>query len=508
MGRIFDAMFRLRRRVYCDNNATTVVSPAVRKRVNRVLARAYGNPSSLYKIARDSAAILSDARRTVAAAINAEPAGIVFTGGASEANNAILKAAAEHFFPRKKRIVSTPIEHASVMKTLEYLGGKGIEVACLPVDRMGRVDLRDVERMVDDRTFLVCCMLANNETGVIQDVRRIAAVAHARGALAMSDCVQALGKIPVDVRTLDVDYASFSAHKIHGPKGVGALYVREGRPFAPLIHGGHQESGMRAGTEGLHNIAGFAAACESLEVRLARAGDVAALRNRFVEGLRRVKPDLKLNTPPEGALPNTASVTFPGMGNAVFMAMLDFHGIAVSAGSACNTGEDRPSHVLTALGLTDDEARQTIRFSLSADAREKDVRYLLRVIGDCVSGRTPPVSAISPAQVDENLLMDERTFIVDVRHWYDKKLLKGLPNAHEFPLFTIQRHLKSIPRDRNVIVSCQAGYDGPIVAYYLRSKGYRNVGFIMTGVLGWKLAKPELYRRLAGTNVHALGDRS
>ncbi len=501
-------MFRLRRRVYCDNNATTMVSPAVRKRVSRALARAWGNPSSLYKVARDSAVILSDARRAVAAAIGAEPSEIVFTGGASEANNTILKAAAEHFFPAKTRIAATPIEHASVLKSLEYLRGKGVGIDYFPVDRAGRVSASDVERVVGADTFLVCCMLANNETGVIQDVRRIAAVAHARGALVMSDCVQALGKIPVDVRELDVDYASFSAHKIHGPKGVGALYIREGRPFSPLIHGGHQESGMRAGTEGLHNIDGFAAACEAVDGLLSRARGLEGLRDRFVEGLRRVKPDLALHTPPGGALPNTASVTFPGMSNAVFMAMLDFYGIAVSAGSACNTGEDRPSHVLSAIGLSDEEARQTIRFSFSTGTRDADIRYLLRVIGDCVSGRALPVNAISPSQVDENLLMDERTFIVDVRHWYDKKMLKGLPNSHEFPLFTIQRHLKSIPRDRNIIVSCQTGYDGPIVAYYLRSKGYRNVGFIMTGVLGWKLAKPDLYRRLAGTNIHPMGDRS
>ncbi len=501
-------MFRLRRRVYCDNNATTMVSPAVRKRVSQTLACAYGNPSSLYKVARDSAAILLDARRAVAAAVNAEPSEIVFTGGASESNNSILKAAAEHFFPGKKRIVSTPIEHASVMKTLDYLRGKGVEIAWLPVDRMGRVAPADVERTVDADTFLVCCMRANNETGAIQDVRRVAAAAHARGALVMSDCVQALGKIPVDVREMDVDYASFSAHKIHGPKGVGALYIREGRPFSPLIHGGHQESGLRAGTEGLHNIAGFAAACEAVGGFLSRAAEVEALRDRFVEGLRGLKPDLKLNTPPDGALPNTVSVTFPGMSNAVFMAMLDFYGVAVSAGSACNTGEDRPSHVLSAMGLTDEEARQTIRFSFSTETGEEDIRYLLRVAGDCFSGRTLPVNAISPSQVDENLLMDERTFIVDVRHWYDRKLLKGLPNSHEFPLFTIQRHLKSIPRDRNILVSCQTGYDGPIVAYYLRSKGYRNVGFVMTGVLGWKLAKPDLYRRLAGTNIHVMEGRS
>ena len=498
-------MFRLRRRVYCDNNATTMVTASVRRRMNQVLKRCFGNPSSLYRAARDAAEALEDSRRAVASAVNVDPSEIIFTGSATEANNTILVSVAEHFYPEKKTIIASPIEHASVNGTLDYLQGRGFTIKYLPVDRMGQVDPDELERLLDDDTFLVCCMLANNETGVVLDVKRLAAAAHRRVALMMSDCVQALGKIPVDLRDLEVDYASFSAHKIHGPKGVGALYVRDGCPIAPYIHGGHQESGLRAGTEGVHNIAGFAAACSALPDNLIRMEHTAGLKRLFIEGLRAIKPDIVVNTPPD-ALPNTASVTFPGVNNAILMGMLDYYGIAVSAGSACNTGEDKPSHVLTALGLNADQARSTIRFSLSGETVRRDIRYLLAVLDDHFTGRTPPVSAVAPTQLDEGILLDERTFIVDVRHWYDRKLLKGLPNAVEFPLFTFRRHMGRIPRDRNILVVCQTGYDAPVVAYWLRSRGCRNVGFLMAGMFGWKLARPDLYQRLAGTNIRRIGD--
>lgn len=262
---------------------------------------------------------------------------------------------------------------------------------------------------------------------------------------------------------------------------------------------------MRAGTEGLHNIAGFATACELVDGNLASMENVAELKRIFINGLRGIKPDITVNTPAE-SLSNTVSITFPCVSNAPFMGMLDYYGIAVSAGSACNTGEDSPSHVLTAIGLSADEARQTIRFSFSTETSHKDIRYLLRVMDDYFAGRTLPVNAVSPTQLDENILMDKRTFIVDVRHWYDRKFLKGLPNSVEFPIFTIRRYLKYIPHDRNILVTCQTGYDAPVVAYYLRAKHYRNVGFLMTGVLGWKLAKPELYRKLGGTNIRKVGE--
>lgn len=494
-------MFRLRRDVYLDQNATTRPTPGVRKRINRVLKDAYGNPSSLHGVARLAASVLEDSRRQVAEAIGCSAAEVCFTGSASEANNTVLKGLAEFFFPRKKKIVSTPIEHPSIIATLEHLRGSGFVIEYLPVDRGGHVTAERLDELIGDETFLVCCGLANNEIGTVQDATAVAEIAHRRGALVLSDCVQALGKIPVDVRKLGVDYASFSAHKIHGPKGVGALYVKEGSPFAPLVHGGHQESGKRAGTEGVHNIAGFAEACLGVGRMLAEGERVRVLRDRLVSGLREMRPDLIVNTPAEGALGNTASVSFPGVDNAVLMAALDYHGIAVSAGSACHTQSNEPSHVLTAIGLTAAEARQTIRISLGTETTPREIRYALGVFGDFFASRLPAIGVVSPAQLGEELLSQRDTYILDVRFPYDRKLLKSLPKAHEASFLSFRRYAPLVPKDRNVIVVCQAGVSAPMVAYYLRAKGHRHVSFLFTGMAGWRMRHPDLYDRLAGRDV-------
>jgi cysteine desulfurase len=220
--------------------------------MNHVLKYCYGNPSSLYGIARESACILEDARQKVADSIHADSHEIYFTGCATESNNAVLKSVSNHYFPKKKKIISPPIEHPSVINTLEFLKTQGIDVEYCPVDRNGRVLLAELERLIDDDTFLICCMLANNEIGTIQDIPAISKIAHAHNVLLLSNCVQALGKIPIDVHEWAIDYASFSAHKLYGPKGVGAIYVKNGSPLTPFMHGGHQENGMRAGTESLH----------------------------------------------------------------------------------------------------------------------------------------------------------------------------------------------------------------------------------------------------------------
>lgn len=494
-------MLRFRRNVYLDNNATTRPSKEVVRQVTRVLKSHYGNPSSLYRTARDSAAVLEEARKTLAETINAAPEEIIFTGCASESNNAILKAVSAHFFPAKKRIVTTPIEHPSVLAALQHLERQGINVAFCPVDPQGLVRMEELERLIDGETFLVCCMYANNETGTVQDIGRIAEITKRKGVLLMSDCVQALGKIPVDVRQLGVNYATFSAHKIHGPKGIGAMYVKEGSPMSPLIHGGHQEQGLRAGTESTHNIAGFAAACAAVPGMLARAPTVRELKDRLVEGLREIKPDLRLNSPANDGLPNTASLTFPGIDNALFIAYLDYYGIAASAGSACNTQENAASHVLTSIGLSAEQARQTLRISLSDETAERDVAYFLQTARDFIQGEPMPVTIVAPGQLDENLLTNRNTFILDVRFGYDRKLLKSLPGAREASFVFIKKYLKQIPRDKNIIVICQGGYNSPITALYLKLKHYRNVGFLLGGMLAWKLCHGALYDKLAGKDV-------
>ena len=444
------------------------------------------------------------ARRQVAAAIHAGPAEVYFTGCATESNNAVLKSLCGHFYPKKKKIVSTPIEHPSVLRTLEFLQARGIVVEYCPVDRHGRVLLDELEKMIDGDTFLVCCMLANNETGTIQDILAIAKIAKRHAVLVLSDCVQALGKIPIDVQGWGIDYASFSAHKLYGPKGVGALYVRPGSPFTPLMHGGHQESGMRAGTESLHNIAGFGAACRDVDKLLARAQRIRALKHLLLRRLREIKPDLAVHSPEDGCLANTASITLPDVSNTGLLAALDQHGIAVSAGSACSSGEDKPSHVLLAIGLSDRAAGETIRVSLGRATSARDIRFALRVIRDHVRGRTLAVGMISPAQLDEAMLFDERNYVLDVRPHSFRGNFKGLPNAHEASFVALEKYLHLIPRDRHILVACQGGGLSYMAAYYLRSKGFDRVSNLRGGIAGWKSRRPDLYKKHAGQNITVL----
>lgn len=497
-------LFRFKRHVYLDHNATTNVSKHVRRKINHVLKHCYGNPSSLYGIAGKATEIMEEARGHLADAIHAEPHEIYFTGCATESNNAVLKSLANHFYPGKKKIISTPIEHPSVINTLEFLKTRGIVVEYCPVDREGRVSPGQLEKMIDEETFLICCMLANNEIGTIQDIPAIAGIARKHGVLVLSDCVQAFGKIPIDVHGWGIDYASFSAHKLYGPKGVGALYVKQGSPFAPFMHGGHQESGMRAGTESLHNIAGFGAACQDVGKLIAQAERIRGLKEKFIRRLKEIKPDCVINSPGEDCLCNTISITFPSVDNAGLMAMLDYHGIAVSAGSACSTQEDKPSHVLKAIGLPDQAAQETIRVSLGCGTTARDIRYTAKVFRNYFEGRTVHIDMITPVQLNEAVLFDEHTYILDVRPQYLRKKFKSLPNSHEASFASIEKYQHLFPKEKNILVVCQGGYLSYIVAYYLKSKGFEHVGNLRTGLAGWKMRRSDLYRKYAGQNITVL----
>ena len=498
-------LIRFNRHVYLDHNATTPVSDRVRRKMEQVLKNHYGNPSSFYGMGRKSAALMEQAREHVAKAIHADPSEIHFTGCATESNNAVLKSVAAHFYPHKKKIVSTPIEHPSVMNTLAYLETQGVVVEYCPVDAKGRVRLDELEKCVDDDTFLVCCMLANNETGVIQDLRAVTKIARRHGALVLTDCVQALGKIPIDLHAWDVDYASFSAHKLYGPKGVGALYAKQGRPFAPLLLGGHQESGLRAGTESLHNIVGFGVACQEVDKVLAHGGQMRALNRQLIQRLMDIKPDCMIHSPDEAeCLPNTLSVSFPGVDNAGLMGMLDYRGIAVSAGSACSTGEDTPSHVLKAMGISDQAARETIRISLGHDTSASDIRYMTQVVQDYIEGRISFVNMLAPAQLNENILFNENTFILDVRPPDDRKRAKGLPNAHEVNPLHVENYLKQLPRDKQILVYCPGGGLSVMISYYLKAKGFKRVTNLRGGLDAWRNRRSDLYEKYAGQNMTVL----
>jgi cysteine desulfurase len=499
-------LIRFNRYVYLDHNATTYVSSRVQRKMNQVLKDHYGNPSSFYGIGRKSAEIVEQARQDVADAIRADPHEIYFTGCATESNNAVLKSVSAHFFPKKKKIISTPIEHPSVLNTLEYLQTQGFVVEYCPVDRQGRVLLAELEKRIDEETFLVCCILANNETGVIQDIPAITKIAKRHDVLVLADCVQALGKIPIDVHEWGIDYASFSAHKLYGPKGIGALYVKQGSPFTPFLHGGHQENGLRAGTESLHNIAGFGAACQDVDKLLADAKRIQALKSQLIQRLKEIKPDCVINSPEAEAecLPNTLSITFPGVENAALMGMLDYRGVAVSAGSACSTGEDKPSHVLKAIGLSDQAARETIRISLGGSTSERDIHYMRQVVQDYVEGRTPYVNMMAPAQLNETILFDEQTYILDVRPPDDRKRFKGLPNSHEVSPFSVEKYLDQLPRDKQILVVCPGGGLSFMIAYYLKAKGFKRVSNLRGGLDGWRKRRNDLYQKYAGQNLTVL----
>jgi cysteine desulfurase len=499
-------LIRFNRQVYLDHNATTPVSNHVRRKMDQALKNYFGNPSSFYGIARQSAGLVEQSRGHVSRAIHADPSEVIFTACATESNNAVLKSVAAHFYPQKKKIVSTPIEHPSVMNTLAYLETQDVVVEYCPVDDKGRVRLPELEKQVDENTFLICCMLANNETGVIQDIKAVTKIARQHGALILADCVQALGKIPIDVHAWDVDYASFSAHKLYGPKGVGALYVKQGSPFMPLLHGGHQESGLRAGTESIHNIVGFGAACQDVDKLLAHAGKIQSLKRQLIGRLKKIKPDCVINSPETETecLPNTLSITFPGVENAGLMGMLDYRGIAVSAGSACSTGEDTPSHVLKAMGLSDQAARETVRISFGHDTSAQDIRYVTQVVQDYIEGRISFVNMIASAQLNETILFDKQTYILDVRPSNDRERYRGLPNSHEVnPLF-VERYLKQLPHDKQILVYCPGGGLSVMISYYLKAKGFKNVTNLRGGLDGWRKRRSDLYEKYAGQNVTVL----
>lgn len=498
-------MFFFRRKVYFDNNSTTPVHKSVRKVINRILKNNFANPSSLYYKAFDSATLLEESRKEIALSINANKDEIIFTGSASEANNTVIKVLGEknHALKNhalKKKIISTPIEHPSVIEVLDYLSKtSNTEIVYLPVDKHGFINPDDLEKFIDDNTFLVISMLANNELGTIQDIEKVSVICQKQGIPILCDCVQALGKIPVDVKALGVDYAVISAHKIGGPKGVGALYVKGGAYIAPFIHGGHQENGLRAGTESIHNIAGFAQALKGID--LSKNTRILKLKKQLEEGIIKIYPNTIINSPKESSLNNTINLTFPGQDNGVIIGFLGLYGIAVSAGSACNTTENKPSHVLLAIGLTANESRSSIRLSISANTKAKDIRYFLKIMDKFFHQKRLSIGMIFPGQIDETFLNNQNLIIVDVRYEYERKGTTSFSNSYEYPFFSFRKHHKTIPKDKEILLVCQVGMSSPIVAFYLRSKGYKNVSFIATGIYGWTVSHPELRERLTGNNI-------
>ena len=389
--------------IYMDHAATTPVRPEVMEAMLPYFTERFGNASSLYTLAQESRMALDEAREAVARILGSRTSEVVFTSGGSESDNAAIKGAAFAQMRSGKHVITTSIEHHAVLHTFTHLEDSGFDVTFLPVDGDGMVGADQLVDAITDDTVLVSVMLANNEVGTIQPVaemaRRVKAMARERGRTIVfhTDAVQAAGFLDINVKTLGVDILSLSAHKFHGPKGVGVLYVRRGTPFMPQQLGGAQERQRRAGTENMPGIVGTAVALSLADgEREAASAHCIRLRDRLIEGIRERIPGVRLNGHPTLRLPNNANFSFEGVEGEPVLLGLDFAGVAASSGSACSSGSLEPSHVLLALGMSADLAHGSLRLTLGRDNTEEDVDYVLRVLPDLV-GRLRAMPSLSHA---------------------------------------------------------------------------------------------------------------
>ncbi len=365
--------------IYLDNAATTRVAPEVFEAMTPFLQDEYGNPSSVYALAGRSAAAMEDARRALADFIGASPEEIVFTGGGSEADNLAIQGTM-----RKREsghMITSAIEHHAVLHTCKHMQEEGYDLTIVGVDEYGMVDPNEVADAIRDDTRLITIMHSNNEMGTLQPIAEICEIARERDVKVHTDAVQSLGKVPLDVDELGVDMMAFSAHKVHGPKGVGALYIRKGFRPEPIIYGGGQERRLRAGTENVPGIVGFGKAVELLDEHGQEAvARMEALRDRLIEGVMDTIPETILSGHPEKRLPNIASFLFRYIEGEGILLSLDMHDIAASSGSACTSGSLDPSHVLLAMGYPHEVAHGSLRLSLSRYTTEEEIETVLEVL--------------------------------------------------------------------------------------------------------------------------------
>jgi cysteine desulfurase len=359
--------------IYLDNNATTVVDPVVLEEMLPFLTTNYGNPSSPYRMGKLVAKALDKARERVSALLHCEPGEIIFTSCGTESTNAAIHSALAAD-PDKQHIVTTRVEHSATVKTCERLAKKGVEITWLGVNSKGQVDLGEVERAVRSDTALLSVMWANNETGTLFPVETLAAIAKQKGVYFHTDAVQVVGKLPVQIGGSNIQFASISGHKLHGPKGVGALFANRRSKFTPFLTGGSQENERRAGTQNVASIVAFGKACEIAGEQLeSNEKKVRLLRDIFEKQLLSRISGIEINGDPENRLPNTTNLAFENIEGEALLILLDENNIACSAGSACTAGSIHPSHVLKAMGHSDKRARSSLRFSFSHLNTEQEV---------------------------------------------------------------------------------------------------------------------------------------
>ncbi len=368
--------------IYCDHNATTPPDERVIKKIAEISTRVFGNPSSPHRVGQEAKGHLEESRAVVADFLGAQPSEIVFTGSGTEADNLAIFGAAYANQDKGRHLITSAIEHHAVLAAFERLAELGWETTILPVDSQGLVNPADLKSTLRDDTALVSIMTVNNEVGTIQPIEQLAAITRERGVLFHTDAVQAAGKIPVEINKPAVDLLTISAHKIYGPKGVGALYVRAGTNIEPHIFGGGQEAARRSGTENLPSIVGFAEAVKLLSEKSNSNDQAAAVGEEFLHRLRDAIDDVRLHGHPDRRVTSTINVGFAGINGEALLIGLDLQGICVSSGSACSTGAIEPSHVLTAMGCDRAAAESSLRFSFGRLNDPGDLDYLITTIAD------------------------------------------------------------------------------------------------------------------------------
>lgn len=385
------------KRIYMDHNATTPVHPAVLEAMLPYFTEFYGNASSVHSFGREARNGIEEARERIANFIGAQPGEIIFTSGGTESDNFAIEGAAFENVKKGKHIITTLIEHPAVLNTCKHLETHGFEVSYLTVDKYGVVSLDELRDLIRDDTILITIMHANNEVGTIQPMKEIGMIAKEKGIILHTDAVQTTGKVPINVNELGIDLVSMSAHKIYGPKGVGALYMRKGTKVEPLIRGGHHERNRRGGTENVPGVVGFGKAIEIASADMeAESKRLWNLTEKMKNGLFEKLDYVYTNSHPKNRLPNTMNISFDYVEGEAILLNLDMKGIAASTGSACSSGSLEPSHVLLALGICAATAQGTIRFSLGRANNEEDVDYLVEELPSIITR----LRAMSPLYAD------------------------------------------------------------------------------------------------------------
>jgi cysteine desulfurase len=374
----------MKKKIYFDHGATTPVDPLVLEEMMPYFNEKYGNASSPHTVGAQARKAVEFAREQIAQAINVDPEEIYFTSGGTESNNLALRGVAQALKEKGNHIIVSPVEHPCIMNVANFLSTQGFEVSFLPVDKTGLVNPADLKKMMTDKTILVSVMAANHEIGTIQPVKELAEICREKNVYFHSDAVQALGKMPLDVQDLNIDLMTLSAHKIYGPKGIGVLFIKKGTTIEPLLFGGGQEKQLRSGTENVPAIVGFGKAAELAVQRLGENQRLQELRDKLIEGVLENIEGCHLNGHPEKRMPSNANFSFKFIEGESLLMLLDDKGVEVSTGSACSSKDLKPSHILTAIGLTPVQAHGSLRLTLGRDNTEEEVDYFLDVLPDCV----------------------------------------------------------------------------------------------------------------------------